>query len=54
MLHFTGMTGRVVLDDNADREPDYTEWHFGPGMAECERYAEAIMTNPPGEVCWLT
>ena len=44
------MTGRVVLDDNADREPDYAIWHFGPGMNVCETFAEAIMTNPKGKV----
>ena len=41
VLYFTypGLTGRVRLDKNADRNPDYWFWHCPPDKAKCEPYA---------------
>ena len=50
---FIGMSGEVVLDDNADREPDYWLWHFGEDMEQFEHWTDINMTDPPGEVCTM-
>ena len=42
------MTGKVVLDENADREPDYWVWSYKPGRIKLEPFLEVRMTNPPG------
>lgn len=45
-----GITGKVILDGNADREPNYWIWHYGPGMAVSRDYAYVDMNLPRGQV----
>ena len=45
---FTGMTGKVVLDENADREPDYWVWSYKPGRVKLEPFLKVRMTLPAG------
>ena len=51
---FEGITGKVILDGNADREPNYWIWDYGPGMEECKDYAYVDMNNEADKVETIT
>ncbi|KAK2149866.1 hypothetical protein LSH36_433g00068 [Paralvinella palmiformis] len=36
---FYGLTGHVILDNNADRSPDYWLWHCPPDEQQCQPFA---------------
>ena len=42
------MTGKVVLDENVDREPDYWVWSYAPGREKLEPFLKVRMTLPVG------
>ena len=48
VLFNTGKTGKVVLDQNADREPDYWVWSYAPGREKFEPFLKVGMTLPAG------
>ena len=45
-----GITGTVLLDDNADREPNYWVWSYGPKDDELTPWMDVLMTRPPDQV----
>ena len=47
------MSGSVVLDDLADREPDYWMWHLSPKMDAFDYWLDIQMTQPQGQVRWV-
>ena len=46
----TGASGHVVLDENADRDPDYWLWHYKPGEVTMTPFDQIEMTAPKGQV----
>ncbi|CAH1801680.1 unnamed protein product [Owenia fusiformis] len=48
-IQFDGMSGRVVMDDQAERESDYWVWQLPPHKDEYEYFAEIKNTNLDGE-----
>ena len=39
------MTGEILLDNNAERVPDYWMWSLGPGEEEFTPFLKVIMTD---------
>ena len=54
MFIFSGKSGHLLLDDQADREPDYWLWQLKPDSQKFEYYAEIKMTEPRGNVSITT
>lgn len=55
-MFITGITGKIVLDNNADREPDYWVWSSVPGSGDVgnQPFVKVRMTSPAGsEVTWF-
>ena len=50
MYVLSGKSGHLLLDDQADREPDYWLWQLKPDGEVFEYYAEIKMTEPRGKV----
>ncbi|CAH1773110.1 unnamed protein product [Owenia fusiformis] len=48
-MEFDGMSGRVVLDDQGEREPDFWIWQLPPGKDEFEYMAEVKNTGKEGQ-----
>lgn len=49
-LMVSGATGKVIMDDQMDREPDYWFWFFGPGYEEMTPWMEMSLSRPQSEV----
>ena len=45
-----GITGRVALDDNADRQPDYWLWSYGSQQSVFELVVKLSITGDKSEV----
>lgn len=39
------MTGNVLLDDNADREADYSVWQVSPDKDKLHVFAEVLIAS---------
>ena len=50
LIFYTGISGRVVMDSNADREPDYALWHMAPSGEQFDVWTTVKMTAPAGQV----
>ena len=50
ILLLLGVTGTVVMDENADRLPNYWLWHMNPAGSEFQVWTEIRMIDPPGQV----
>ncbi len=44
------MTGNVVIDDNADRDPNYWVWNYMEGEEKMKPWLELRMTEPNNKV----
>ena len=47
---FPGITGHVVLDKNADREPNYWVWQPNPDLTAFHVWVDLQMVQPTGQV----
>ena len=39
----SGQSGRVVIDDNGDLEPDWALWYYSPDTDEIIKYMEFVI-----------
>lgn len=44
------MSGQVVMDRDADRDPNYWLWHLKSDGSQFKVWAEVEMTSLPGQV----
>ncbi len=47
---FAGISGTVVMDSSADREPNYWLWHMAAAGDQFEVWTDVQMTAPIGQV----
>ena len=47
---FSGNTGKVMVDENGDREPNYWVWDYRPGAPLSNYYAYIDISLPKGQV----
>ena len=50
LLHIEGVTGDIVFDESADRQPDFALWHYNQSLDEFTTWAEIKVYNPPNQV----
>ena len=50
ILHIEGVTGDIVFDESADRQPDFALWHYNQSLDEFTTWAEIKVYNPPNQV----
>ena len=50
ILHIEGVTGDIVFDESADRQPDFALWHYNKSLDEFTTWAEIKVYNPPNQV----
>ena len=50
VVFISGVSGPVVMDENADREPDYWLWHMAASGDQFQVWTEVRMTAPAGQV----
>ena len=50
ILAHLGVSGTVTLDDNADRDPHFIVWSYGPDQDEFAPFMTLEMTEPEGSV----
>ena len=46
----SGITGPVVMDENADKLPRYSLWHMNPELTAFQVWTEINMIEPSGQV----
>ena len=50
-MFFVGLTGQVVLDNDAERVPDFAIWSFSPEQSTFEEAMLLHASYPQGKVC---
>jgi len=49
-IHYSGVSGNVLIDNNADRVNSYTVWDYSKGHNSYYKSMLIDLTQPPGKV----